>query len=100
MDSYKAAAYNVRIAVKEAKRDYGKKAELQFKEDNPRSMWQGLRTMIDYKGPPTSLLSADAFLADELNNFYALFEAIGSQQKLLSRACWMEGGTFHTYHPF
>lgn len=30
MNNYKAAAYNVRRAVKEAKRDYGKKVELQF----------------------------------------------------------------------
>ncbi len=54
MDNYNTAAYNVRRAVKEAKRDYGKKVELQFQEGNPRSLWQGLRTMTDYK--PTPLL--------------------------------------------
>ncbi len=52
MDNYKAAAYNVRRAVKEAKRDYGKKVELQFQEGNPRSIWQGVITMTDYKPPP------------------------------------------------
>ncbi len=40
MDNCKAAADNVRRAVKEAKRDYG--------------LWLGLRTMTDYKFPPGS----------------------------------------------
>ncbi len=49
MDNYKAAAYNVRRAVKEAKGDYGKEVQLQFQEGNPTSMWEGQRIMTDYK---------------------------------------------------
>ncbi len=65
MDSYKAAAYNVRREVKDAKGDYGKKVQLKFQEGNPRSMWQGLRTMTGYKPTHPSLSSADVSLASD-----------------------------------
>ena len=82
--SYKAAAYNVTRAVEEAKSDHSKKVEQQFQEGNPTSVWQGLRTMTDYKPTHSSLSSADASLASELNNLYTpCCEAISSQQKQL-----------------
>jgi hypothetical protein len=38
-------------------------------------MWQGLQTITDYKGKSNRELPSDASLPDELNAFYALFEA-------------------------
>ena len=64
----------------------GKKVELQFQEDNPRSMWQSVRTMTGYKLTGPSLSSADASLASEPNNFYACYEAISSQQAKTAEA--------------
>lgn len=85
MDDYKAASYNVRKAVREAKRKYGEKVESQFQQCDPRK--QGLRSMTDYKGtPPPPLVSADASLADELNTFHACFEASSSRQLIASEA--------------
>jgi len=39
-----------------------------------RRLWQGLRTITDYRGR-NHTVSADASLADDLNSFYARFEA-------------------------
>ncbi|KAK3507147.1 hypothetical protein QTP70_008621 [Hemibagrus guttatus] len=74
MDSYKAASYNVRKAVKEAKQRYGRKLESQLQQSDSRSLWKGLRTITDYKAPTSGMSNADASLADELN-IYAQFEA-------------------------
>uniref|UniRef100_A0A3P9JDD6 Reverse transcriptase domain-containing protein n=1 Tax=Oryzias latipes TaxID=8090 RepID=A0A3P9JDD6_ORYLA len=75
MELYKAASYNVRKAVKEAKKRYGRKLESQLQQSDSRSLWQGLRTITDYRAPTSGVTSADRTLADELNTFYARFEA-------------------------
>jgi hypothetical protein len=38
-------------------------------------MWQGLKTIMVYKGKPSRELPSDASLPDELNACYARFEA-------------------------
>jgi hypothetical protein len=38
-------------------------------------MWQGLQTITDYKGKHSRELPSDTSLSDELNYFYARFEA-------------------------
>ncbi|KAK1802734.1 hypothetical protein P4O66_021276, partial [Electrophorus voltai] len=78
MDEYKSAAYGVRRAVREAKRRYGKKLETQFQQSGSRSRWLGLRTIMDYRSPPSGLISADESLANALNTFFARFEATSS----------------------
>ncbi|KAK1803647.1 hypothetical protein P4O66_020754, partial [Electrophorus voltai] len=78
MDEYKSAAYGVRRAVREAKRRYGRKLETQFQQSGSRSLWQGLRMITDYRSPLSGLMSADESLANELNTFFARFEATSS----------------------
>lgn len=68
MDEYKIASYNTRRVLKEAKRRYGRKVD-------SRSLWLGLRTITDYKTPVHVIAKTDASLADDLNTFYARFEA-------------------------
>jgi hypothetical protein len=43
------------------------------------TMWQGLKTITDYKGKPRSELPSDASLPDEQNAFYAHFEASNTE---------------------
>ncbi|XP_041962711.1 uncharacterized protein LOC121720538 [Alosa sapidissima] len=74
MEEYKAATYNLRRMVKEAKRRYGEKIRSQFEQSDSRCMWQGLRVMSDYKSPTSTIGNADPSLADELNTFYARFD--------------------------
>ncbi|KAK1804783.1 hypothetical protein P4O66_003542 [Electrophorus voltai] len=78
MDEYKSAAYGVRRAVREAKRRYGKKLETQFQQSGSRSLWQGLRMITEYRSSPSRPMSADESLANELNTFFARFEATSS----------------------
>ncbi|KAI5607308.1 hypothetical protein C0J50_7060 [Silurus asotus] len=59
MDEYKAASYSVRRAVKDAKHRYGSKLESQFQQGGSRSLWQGLRTITDYKTPSSRMVNAD-----------------------------------------
>ncbi|KAK3546968.1 hypothetical protein QTP86_007292 [Hemibagrus guttatus] len=61
--------------VKEATRHYGKKPDSQFHQSGSISLWQELRTITDYRTPSSKTVNADAHLADELNTFYAHFEA-------------------------
>jgi hypothetical protein len=48
-------------------------------------IWQGLKTITDYKGKPRRKPPSDASLPDELNVFYARFEAINT--KACTRDC-------------
>ncbi|KAK1800731.1 hypothetical protein P4O66_005923 [Electrophorus voltai] len=73
-----SAAYGVRRVVREAKRRYGKKLETQFQQSGSRSLSQGLWMITDYRTPPSGLMSADESLANELNAFFARFEATSS----------------------
>ena len=42
-------------------------------------MWQGLQTNTDYKGKQSIELPSDTSLPDELNHFYARFEASNTE---------------------
>ena len=42
-------------------------------------MWQVLKIITDYKGNPRRKLPSDASLPDELNAFYARFEASNTE---------------------
>ena len=74
MDDYKAAEYNVRKVVKDAKREYGEKMESKFQQGDLRSVWQGLKIMTDYKPPPPSSGGASKELVDNLNTFFARYD--------------------------
>ncbi|KAK1788618.1 hypothetical protein P4O66_002690 [Electrophorus voltai] len=78
MDKYKSAAYGVLRAVREAKRCYGKKLESRFQRSGSGSLWRGLWMIMDYRSPPSRLMSMDESLANELNTFFTRFEATSS----------------------
>lgn len=71
--------------IKEAKRLYAQKLDSHFRcNKDPRRLWQGLQHIMDYTPlPPTSRLK-DCSRPDQLNNFYARFEAnITTQAQVL-----------------
>ncbi|KAK1803599.1 hypothetical protein P4O66_021017 [Electrophorus voltai] len=78
IDKYKSVAYGVHRAVREVKRSYRWKLESEFLQSGSRSLWQGLRTITDYRSPLSGLMSVDESLANELNMFFARFEATSS----------------------
>ena len=44
-----------------------------------RWLWQGLQTIMVYKGQPSCKLSGDASLPDKLNAFYACLKASNTE---------------------
>ncbi len=74
-DDRKQASYNLRKSIKAAKRQYKNKVEEQFNTNNARSMWQGINNITDCKGNKPATVNIATSLPDELNLFYARFEA-------------------------
>jgi hypothetical protein len=58
-------------------------------------MWQGLQTITDYKGKHSRELPSDRSLPDELNYFYARFEA--SNTETCMRASGVPGDCVITF---
>ncbi len=71
----KQASYDLRKSIKAAKRQYKNKVEEQFNTNNARSMWQGINNITDCKGNKPATVNIATSLPDELNHFYARFEA-------------------------
>uniref|UniRef100_A0A4W5KCZ6 Voltage-gated delayed rectifier potassium channel KCNH4 n=1 Tax=Hucho hucho TaxID=62062 RepID=A0A4W5KCZ6_9TELE len=69
-DAYKKSRYARRRIIKQAKCQYRTKIESYYTGSDARWMWQGLQTIMDYKGKPSRELSSDMNLPDELNTLY------------------------------
>ncbi len=74
-DRKQFASYDLRRSIKAAKRQYKNKVEEHFNNNNPRSMWQGINNITGFKGNKPATVNIAASLPDELNTFYARFEA-------------------------
>ncbi len=73
-DDRKQASYDLRRSIKAAKRT--NRVEEQFNNNNnARSMWQGINNITGLKGNKPATVNIGASLPDELNTFYARFEA-------------------------
>ena len=73
-EAYKKSLYALRRII-QAKCQYMAKIESYYTGSDARRMWQGLQTITDYKGKHSQELPSDTSLPDELNHFYARFEA-------------------------
>jgi hypothetical protein len=78
-DPYKTSHYALRRTNKQAKRQYRTKIESYYTGSDARQMWQGLQTITYYKGKHSCELPSDVSLTDELNAFYACFEASNTE---------------------
>ncbi len=74
-DDKKQASYDLRRSIKAAKRQYKNKVEEQIDTNNARSMWQGINNITGFKGNKPATVNIPSSLPDELNTFYARFEA-------------------------
>ncbi len=86
MSEYKASCYALRRAVRAAKFRYSERIESHFQLNDPRRMWQGLRTICAFGNKSSAEVRADPLLADELNTFYGRFECNGGSATLPSSA--------------
>ncbi len=71
----KQGSYDLRKSIKVAKRQYKNKVEEQFNTNNARNMWQGINNITGFKGNKLATVNNATSLPDELNHFYARFEA-------------------------
>uniref|UniRef100_A0A8C9VFB8 Reverse transcriptase domain-containing protein n=1 Tax=Scleropages formosus TaxID=113540 RepID=A0A8C9VFB8_SCLFO len=75
VQEYKQASYALRSTIRSAKHKYRVKVEGYFTTNNARSLWQGLNNITDFKKENNHPPDTAASLPDELNTFYARFEA-------------------------
>ena len=74
-DAYKKSRYAHQQTIKQAKHQYRTRIETYYTSSDVRRMWPGLQTITDYKGKHSRELPSDTSLPDEINNFYACYEA-------------------------
>jgi hypothetical protein len=80
-EAYKKSRYALRRTIEKAMRQYRAKIESYYTGSDARWMWQGSQTITDYKGKHSRELPSDRSLPDELNHFYARFEASNTDVK-------------------
>ena len=74
----RTARANLSRGIREAKRQYSRRIAHSFSDSrDSRSLWRGLQTITDYKPPPQTCDSTTSLL-NELNGFFARFEAHNS----------------------
>ncbi len=74
-EGLKTARANLSRGIREAKRQYSRWIAHRFSDSrDTRSLWQGIQTITDYKPPPQTCDSTIPLL-NELNAFFARFEA-------------------------
>ncbi|KAI4873926.1 hypothetical protein NFI96_030144 [Prochilodus magdalenae] len=73
-EAYSLARANLRRGISKAKHCYKHRIEEHFNSSDPRRMWQGIRTITEYKPSSTAPHTNGASLSDELNHFYARFD--------------------------
>ena len=71
---YNTARTNLRRGIREAKSDYRRKIEDHLDSNNSRQVWQGVQQLTNYR-TTIGAVEGDATLAEELNTFFARFEA-------------------------
>ncbi|KAI4881784.1 hypothetical protein NFI96_011481, partial [Prochilodus magdalenae] len=90
-EDYKRARYDLRRSIRQAKRQYRVKLEGCYTSPDSRRMWQGLRHITDYQQRSREhYTTSHTTLPDELNEFYARFEALNPNRQ---RGVMAEGST-------
>ena len=79
-DAYEISRYDLWRGIKRAKRQYRTKIKSYYTGSDAHRMWQGLQTqkftkLTNYNVKPRCERPSDASLQEELNAFYAHFEA-------------------------
>lgn len=72
---YSAARANLKKGIRDAKAAHKRKIEDHFNNNDPRRVWQGIQHITNYKPSNSTTADGDASLAEELNCFFARFEA-------------------------
>ena len=74
-DQYSVVSAELWRGIITAKEAYKKKVVDHLTNNNSQLVWQGLQNITNYKGNTPATTIADTSLAEELNHFFAHFEA-------------------------
>lgn len=75
------ARSNLAREIKGTKRQYVQRLDSHFTDaKDSRRLWQGFHYITDYKPPSPRMCLSDPLFPDELNTFYARFEAKNTTQ--------------------
>lgn len=77
--AYSRARKELKKGIQLAKLRYKQRIEEHFNNNNPRNMWRGIRTIMDYKHSDRQV-SQDPTLPDTLNSFFARFDSLSSRE--------------------
>ena len=72
---YSAARANLKRGIREAKAEHKERIESHLSNNNPRQVWQGIQQITNFRGQTISGGDSSIALAEELNSFFARFEA-------------------------
>ncbi|KAI4889071.1 hypothetical protein NFI96_016104, partial [Prochilodus magdalenae] len=89
-EDHQRARYDLRRSIRQAKRQYRVKLEGCHTSADSRRMWQGLRHITDYQQGSREVTPSHTTLPDQLNEFYARFEALNPDRR---RGVMAEGST-------
>lgn len=70
---YSRTRADLKEGISAAKADHRRRIEEQL--TSPRQLWQGIQAITNYRGCAVSAGDSDAALVEELNSFFARFEA-------------------------
>lgn len=77
--------------IREAKKQYKQKLEGYYSTSDSQRTWEGLQHITDHRQRSSTVTSSQATLPDELNEFYARFDAQNpDQQRMLDAGGRME----------
>lgn len=77
-EALRSARADLNRTIRTAKRAYGQKMQGFFQDPtNTKRMWQGIRTITDYKAAPLPCEDNIEFL-NELNNYFGRFESLNN----------------------
>eukprot|EP00061_Rhincodon_typus_P007686 g29632.t1 len=78
---YRKSRYDLRKAIRDAKRQYWTRLEAQTNHMDSCCSWQGLNNISGYNMKQTKIADKDTFLPDALNVFYAQFKQNASSMR-------------------
>lgn len=68
---YKPARYELQKTIRDAKRKSTQRLESCYRENNTGGMWQGIRSITNYRPDTNRTILQDNILPDNLSRFYA-----------------------------
>ena len=77
-DKHNKTRYAAEKAVKTGKAKYRDKLEENLTTNNSKNIWQGLKTIPNYKPSPKNTTATDTNLLDRLNDFYSQFDKLNT----------------------